>query len=246
MITINSKFIAQTPYMLIIIAILIIASAVFVVFTKNPFLFPYFRYSFDVSGKRNVDFESCIDMFLNDPEKWQMLLKHEHRIQNWETDCENYIASHHFKKHRRRQFEKVKNLHAAYIFKTVRYQTRYRQVNYSRIPYKAEVVQETKFCDFKWLVDRYRKLEAINHATTLKNYRSQDQRKLMTRALRKQIMERDDYTCQICGKYMPDEIGLQIDHIVPVSRGGKTIPSNLRVLCSKCNAKKGNKYDGEM
>ena len=56
-----------------------------------------------------------------------------------------------------------------------------------------------------------------------------------------QIMIRDDYTCQICGKYMPDEVRLQIDHIIPVSKGGKTIPSNLQTLCSKCNGKKANK-----
>lgn len=246
MTTINSEFIAQTPYMLIIIAILIVASAALVTFTKNPFQFPYFRYSFDVSGKRNVEFENCIDMFLNDPEKWQLLLKHERRIKNWETDCENYIASHHFKKHRRKQFEEVKNVSAAYIFEIVRYQTRYRQKNYMRIPYKVKAVQGTRSLDFQWLSDRYKKLAAIEHVATLKEYESQNQRKLMTRALRERIMERDNYTCQICGKYMPDEIGLQIDHIVPVSRGGKTVPSNLRVLCSKCNARKSNKYDSEV
>ena len=37
----------------------------------------------------------------------------------------------------------------------------------------------------------------------------------MTKALRKEIMLRDNYTCQICGKYMPDEVGLHIDHIIP-------------------------------
>ena len=35
--------------------------------------------------------------------------------------------------------------------------------------------------------------------------------------------------------------GLHIDHIVPVSKGGKTVPSNLQVLCSKCNGNKSNK-----
>lgn len=54
-------------------------------------------------------------------------------------------------------------------------------------------------------------------------------------------MERDSYTCQICGKYMPGEVGLHIDHIFPIAKGGKSIPSNLRVLCSKCNGKKGAK-----
>lgn len=53
-------------------------------------------------------------------------------------------------------------------------------------------------------------------------------------------MRRDNYTCQICGKYMPDEVGLHIDHIIPVSKGGKSIASNLQVLCSKCNGHKSN------
>ena len=40
---------------------------------------------------------------------------------------------------------------------------------------------------------------------------------------------------------MPDEVGLQIDHIIPIAKGGKTVVSNLRVLCSKCNASKSDK-----
>lgn len=63
----------------------------------------------------------------------------------------------------------------------------------------------------------------------------------MTPELKRQVKIRDNYTCQCCGKYMPDEVGLHIDHIVPVSRGGKSILSNLQVLCDKCNLRKGNR-----
>ena len=63
----------------------------------------------------------------------------------------------------------------------------------------------------------------------------------MTKQLRKTVMERDNYTCQCCGKYMPDEIGLQVDHIIPINKGGKTVLSNLQVLCSKCNGRKSDK-----
>ena len=56
----------------------------------------------------------------------------------------------------------------------------------------------------------------------------------------RQGKERDNYTCQKCGKYMPDEVGLHIDHIIPVKLGGKSVESNLQVLCDKCNLKKGS------
>ena len=96
-------------------------------------------------------------------------------------------------------------------------------------------------CNYKFLFNRNEQLKAINYECTPKEYNSKNQRKLMTKELRQQIITRDNYTCQLCGKYMPDEVGLHIDHIVPISRGGKTVPSNLQVLCSKCNGSKSNK-----
>lgn len=77
----------------------------------------------------------------------------------------------------------------------------------------------------------------LDYSYTLNQYHARKQRSLMTKELRQQIMVRDNYTYQICGKHMSDEVGLQIDHIIPVSEGGKTVPSNLQVLCSKCNGK---------
>ena len=69
------------------------------------------------------------------------------------------------------------------------------------------------------------------------------QRKLMTQRLRQEIKERDHYTCQSCGVSITDEphLLLEIDHIVPVSKGGLTEESNLQTLCWKCNRKKSNK-----
>lgn len=104
--------------------------------------------------------------------------------------------------------------------------------------YKVEVPTESVLCDINYLKYRYRELEKIGFQCTLSEYRKKDQRKLMTKALKEQIAVRDNYTCQICGKYMPDGVGLQIDHIIPIAKGGKSVPSNLQVLCSKCNGRK--------
>lgn len=119
--------------------------------------------------------------------------------------------------------------------------TRYRQVNYSKYSYKVNNIIAYVTFTYSQFMTKYHDLQDIGFSTTLNKYYSDNQRSLMTRELREYIKQRDNYTCQICGKYMPDEVGLQIDHIIPVSKGGKTVPSNLQVLCSKCNGNKSNK-----
>ena len=71
------------------------------------------------------------------------------------------------------------------------------------------------------------------------------QRALMTSALRQKIMRRDNYTCKICGlsTHIEPNLLLEIDHIIPISKGGLTTEDNLRTLCWKCNRKKGSKIE---
>ena len=128
-----------------------------------------------------------------------------------------------------------------FVFVFVREKTKYKQVNYVRYPYKVLVTVEEFSCSFEFLADRYKQLEDINFVTTLSDYHSKNQRSLMTKELRESIAVRDNYTCQSCGKQMFDGVGLHIDHIIPIAKGGKSIPSNLQVLCSKCNGKKSSK-----
>lgn len=68
------------------------------------------------------------------------------------------------------------------------------------------------------------------------------QRSLMTPELRQQILRRDNWTCQRCGNsiYKEPNLLLEVDHIIPISKGGKTIPSNLQTLCWKCNRSKSD------
>lgn len=69
------------------------------------------------------------------------------------------------------------------------------------------------------------------------------QRALMTTKLRNFIKQRDNYTCRNCGLGIKNEqnLLLEIDHILPISKGGKTIENNLQTLCWKCNRTKGAK-----
>nr|DAS66081.1 MAG TPA: HNHc [Caudoviricetes sp.] len=69
------------------------------------------------------------------------------------------------------------------------------------------------------------------------------QRALMTSKLRQHIKERDGFTCKKCGASLQKEpnLLLEIDHIIPVSKGGLTTEDNLQTLCWRCNRSKGAK-----
>lgn len=72
------------------------------------------------------------------------------------------------------------------------------------------------------------------------------QRALMTARLRSQIKQRDNHTCLHCGVSVAAEphLLLEVDHIVPVSKGGLSVPENLQTLCWRCNRTKGAKIIG--
>ena len=50
------------------------------------------------------------------------------------------------------------------------------------------------------------------------------------------ILDRDHHRCKMCGSTR----NLEIDHIIPIAKGGKSTSDNLQVLCHRCNKKKGS------
>ena len=48
------------------------------------------------------------------------------------------------------------------------------------------------------------------------------------------------YICPHCGMERAKRTYFQVDHIKPLNRGGKSVPENLQVLCTVCNARKGD------
>jgi hypothetical protein len=60
-------------------------------------------------------------------------------------------------------------------------------------------------------------------------------RKAIAPKLRWSIMKRDKFKCCKCGKGINESDCLQVDHIIPVSKGGTNIESNLQTLCWDCN-----------
>lgn len=69
------------------------------------------------------------------------------------------------------------------------------------------------------------------------------QRSLMTVRLRNFIKTRDNHTCRYCSVSLMAEphLLLEVDHVIPVSKGGESTPENLQTLCWRCNRTKSNK-----
>ncbi len=60
---------------------------------------------------------------------------------------------------------------------------------------------------------------------------------------KREILRRDDYTCQYCGRKMRT---LTLDHVVPRRQGGAHTWENLVAACSPCNRRKGGKLAAEV
>jgi hypothetical protein len=71
------------------------------------------------------------------------------------------------------------------------------------------------------------------------------QRALMTSRLRNAIKTRDNHTCRQCAVSLAAEphLLLEVDHIIPLSKGGLSTLENLQTLCWRCNRSKSNKIE---
>ena len=64
-------------------------------------------------------------------------------------------------------------------------------------------------------------------------------------SLRFEVLRRDDFCCQYCGRRAPS-VRLEVDHLRPWSSGGTHHLGNLKTACSDCNRGKGAKHLGHV
>jgi 5-methylcytosine-specific restriction endonuclease McrA len=68
----------------------------------------------------------------------------------------------------------------------------------------------------------------------------------LLRPNRRNLLLRDDHTCQYCGHVGP-AAELTVDHVIPVSRGGSADRwENVVIACKKCNWRKSNRVPEEV
>lgn len=104
---------------------------------------------------------------------------------------------------------------------------------------KAEVVEE-----YNKLIRSVSSQFNLPKVIRLTKYVSFFRHSGLAKCNRKNILLRDQYTCQYCGVSINGK-DATIDHIIPRSKGGKSDFLNLVACCQKCNNKKGNKLLGQ-
>ena len=102
---------------------------------------------------------------------------------------------------------------------------------------KAEVVEE--------LAEVLRSPSVIMQMpSVIRKLRKGRVRKVSIKFSRQNVLLRDGSTCQYCRQSFEPR-GLNYDHVLPRSRGGKTEWENIVMACYVCNAKKANRTPAE-
>ena len=111
-------------------------------------------------------------------------------------------------------------------------------------PCYLELPGGTKLCPKCSSTIHSRQRECARHMLEAKGGVTRRPRKTIPISLRRQVYERDAYTCRLCGvvgtgvTHSERIDGFEIDHITPNAAGGGIEVDNLQVLCRKCNNSK--------
>ena len=105
-------------------------------------------------------------------------------------------------------------------------------------PYRYIVIKGSEKAPIKIFLD-----EILPNSIIPLDYEKKENknnRSSLPKSLRYKILKRDRFTCQACGARGPD-IELEVDHKIPVSKGGTDEEDNLITKCVACNRGKSNK-----
>jgi len=78
-------------------------------------------------------------------------------------------------------------------------------------------------------------LEHVSRLVPASQTQTPGSSRLITVEVRREVWRRDQGKCTICGS----SERLELDHVIPVSKGGSNTVRNIQLLCESCNRRKG-------
>lgn len=121
-------------------------------------------------------------------------------------------------------------------------------VDTTKVPFSVKEVEVVKIKDkrviYKDEFGNTREVSASNTRTSREEAMERLKEiiyigKYKTRMMNKKTKS---WTCRYCGTKIYDRDDITVDHIKPISKGGKTEPSNLIICCKTCNKSKSSKH----
>lgn len=113
-------------------------------------------------------------------------------------------------------------------------------------PYRKDLISSYQRKSIEYAQTKLAKMEKYESSLgKSKNHakKRRTNREAITKSMRYDVLKRDNFRCCICGRSSEDGVKLHVDHIFPVSKGGKTTMDNLRTLCMDCNLGKSDKIE---
>lgn len=94
---------------------------------------------------------------------------------------------------------------------------------------------------YKYLRNSGASWEAIDTADEAFKVYSKLRKRTVGPKLRFAVLERDGFKCRYCGRSAP-EFQIVVDHVIPFSKGGECVASNLVAACVECNIGKSDRF----
>lgn len=166
------------------------------------------------------------------------------------------LARAHYREHR----EECRERHQKWIAAHPEYRKQYQRANRVRIAANARARRASWSPEKRAAIYRHnrglesRKVWEERNADRTRTQRAEKEQRrrarirnspFVGRVNRDKIIARDRSTCYLCGFVLSMQ-EIMLDHVIPLSRGGPHIESNLRVCCRSCNSRKGSRLLSEI
>jgi 5-methylcytosine-specific restriction endonuclease McrA len=154
----------------------------------------------------------------------------------------------YYAQNREKVLEKQKEYYESHKEERINYQRDYYQKNKSEDNARGKRYYQKNKNSIKKKNRQYQLENPEVYRKSCSNYRARKRNAPTEPWTHEEIAENGTGFCPYCGKEIGlvyDRLIMEIDHIIPLSRGGSNLKENLEPICCECNHRKNDKTKEE-